>query len=89
MEPEILEFYKSRDFMKLGQAIQKEEWQTAAMIQRRMEMKIKTLQLEEFSTNIMNLRQCIMRKDVNGGKQVLALMVAKRVRALNGTADKY
>ena len=85
MESEILAFYKSLDFMKLGQAIQKENWQTAAMIQRRMETKIKELQLEEFSTNIMNLRQCIIRKDVHGGKQILALMIAKRVRVLNNS----
>ena len=85
MKPEILSFYKSLDFMKLGQAIQKENWQTAAMIQRRMEMKIKELDLQEFSTNIAGIRQCIIRKDVHGGKQILALMIAKRARVLNNS----
>ena len=83
MEQEVLEFYKSLDFMKLGQALQKENWQAAAMIQKRMESKIRALGLQEFSANIMNVRQCIIRKDARGGKQILALMIAKRVKVLN------
>ena len=83
MDDKKLEFYKSLDFMKLGQAINRGNWQIAAMTARRMEMNAKNAEITEFSQQFVGLRQCINRKDAIGAKQVLANMVAKRARFLN------
>ncbi len=83
MEDKKLEFYKSLDFMKLGQAINRGNWQVAAMTVRRMEMNAKSAEIAEFAQQFVGIRQCINRKDSIGAKQVLALMVAKRAKFLN------
>ena len=36
---EQIEFLKSLDFMRLGQALNREQWQSAAMTIRRLDMK--------------------------------------------------
>jgi hypothetical protein len=83
MDDKKLEFYKSLDFMKLGQAINRGNWQVAAMTIRRMEMNAKNAEITEFAQQFVGVRQCINRKDSIGAKQVLANMVAKRARFLN------
>ena len=83
MEDKKLEFYKSLDFMKLGQAINRGNWQVAAMTARRMEMNAKDAEITEFNQQFVGIRQCNNRKDSIGAKQVLALMVAKRAQFLN------
>ena len=87
VEKEILDFYKSLDFMKIGQAIQRKNWQAAAMIERRMEKQIRDLKIKELDSNIVGLRQCINRKDVQGAKQVLSIIIAKRVKVLNSRTE--
>ena len=77
------EFFKSLDFMKLGQAINRGQWQTAAMIERRMEKNAKDSGITELQQQFTGLRQCINRKNTNEAKQVLALLVNKRVKYLN------
>ena len=77
------EFYKSLDFMKLGQAINRGQWQTAAMIERRMEKNANEAGIIGMKQPFTGMRQCINRKNVNEAKQVLALMVNKRVKYLN------
>ncbi|MBQ4523749.1 MAG: NUDIX domain-containing protein [Lachnospiraceae bacterium] len=77
------EFFKSLDFMKLGQAINRGQWQTAAMIERRMEKNAKDSGITGLQQQFTLLRQCINRKNVNEAKQVLALLVSKRVKYLN------
>ena len=69
--------------MKLGQAINRGNWQVAAMTARRMEQNAKNAEITEFSQQLIGIKQCINRKDSIGAKQVLALMVAKRARFLN------
>lgn len=83
MEDKKIEFYKSLDFMKLGQAINRGNWQVAAMTARRMEMNAKNAEIIEFNQQLLGVKQCINRKDAIGAKQVLALMVAKRAKFLN------
>lgn len=83
MEDKKLEFLKSFDFMKLGQAINCGNWQVAAMTARRMEMNAKNAEITEFAQQFVGIRQCINRKDAVSAKQVLALMVAKRAKYLN------
>lgn len=79
-----LEFYKSLDFMRLGQAINRKQWQSAAMLIRRMEQKAKEAGVAEFERSFAGLRQCINRKDEREAKQILALVANKRAMYLNG-----
>ncbi|MBQ9991702.1 MAG: hypothetical protein IJP31_12330 [Lachnospiraceae bacterium] len=78
-----LEFYKSQDFMRLGQAISRKQWQSAAMIIRRMDTRAKEAGIAEFEKNFTGLRQCINRRDDREAKQILAMVVNKRAGYLN------
>ena len=83
MEDKKIEFYKSPDFMKLGQAINRGNWQVAAKTARHMEMNAKNAEITEFNQQLLGVKQCINRKDAIGAKQILAIMVAKRAKVLN------
>ena len=78
-----LQFLKSLDFMKLGQAINHGQWQSAAMIILRMDMNAKSAEFLDFERQFTGLRQCINRKNVYEAKQLLALVVNKRAQHLN------
>ena len=80
---EQIDFLKSLDFMKLGQAINRGQWQSAAMTIRRMDLKVKETGLEEFDRNFTGIRQCINRRDMQEAKQILAVVINKRARHLN------
>lgn len=88
MENKKLEFYKSLDFMKLGQAINRGNWQVAAMTARRMEQNAKNAEITEFNQQFIGIKQCINRKDAISAKQILAIMVAKRAKYLNARQEK-
>ena len=76
------EFIKSLDFMRLGQAINHEQWQSAAMIVRRMDNKTKELNITGFERQFTGIRQCINRKDKVQAKQILSIVVNKRVQLM-------
>lgn len=80
---EQIDFLKSLDFMKLGQAINRGQWQSAAMTIRRLDMKAKEVGMNEFERNFTGIRQCINRKDGNEAKQILALVINRRAKHLN------
>lgn len=80
---EQLKFLKSLDFMKLGQAINHEQWQSAAMIVRRLDACALDVGFADFERQFTGLRQCINRKNVYEAKQILALVVNKRAKYLN------
>ena len=80
---EQIEFLKSLDFMRLGQAINREQWQSATMIIRRMDMKVKEVGFDDFERNFTGIRQCINRKDGQEAKQILAVVINKRAKYLN------
>ena len=80
---EQIDFLKSLDFMKLGQAINREQWQSAAMTIRRMDMKAKEAGMTDFERNFTGIRQCINRKDGQEAKQILSVVVNKRAKHLN------
>ena len=75
-------YINSLDFMKLGQAINHEQWQAAAMIVRRMDMKAKEVGITGFERQFTGIRQCINRKDKAQAKQVLSIVVSKRVQII-------
>lgn len=80
---EQIKFLKSLDFMKLGQAINRGQWQSAAMTIRRLDMKAKEVGMQEFERNFTGIRQSINRKDGIEAKQILAVVVNKRAKHLN------
>lgn len=85
---EQIEFLKSLDFMKLGQAINREQWQSAAMTIRRMDMKAKEAGMTDFERNFTGIRQCINRKDGQEAKQILSVVVNKRAKHLNAISEE-
>lgn len=80
---EQIEFLKSLDFMKLGQAINRGQWQSAAMTIRRLDLKAKEVGMQDFERNFTGIRQSINRKDGTEAKQILAVVVNKRAKHLN------
>lgn len=79
---EQCQFIKSLDFMKLGQALNHEQWQSAAMIIRRMDNKAKEVEITGFERQFTGIRQCINRKDKVQAKQILSIVVNKRVQLM-------
>ena len=84
---EQIDFLKSLDFMRLGQAVNRGQWQSAAMTIRRLDMKAKEVGMDDFERNFTGIRQCINRKDMQEAKQILAVVVNKRARHLNSISD--
>ena len=83
-----MKFLKSLDFMKLGQAINRGQWQAAAMTVRRLDMQAKEAGMEDFVRNFTGIRQCINRKDGQEAKQILAVVINKRAKHLNSVSLK-
>ena len=85
---EQIDFLKSLDFMRLGQAINREQWQAAAMTIRRLDMKAKEAEMLDFERNFTGIRQCINRKDGNEAKQILAVAINRRAKYLNSIGQE-
>lgn len=81
---EQTDFLKSQDFMRLGQAINREQWQSAFMTIRRLDERAKAVGIHDFERNFTGIRQCINRKEKEEAKQILAIVVNKRAKYLNG-----
>ena len=85
---EQIDYLKSMDFMRLGQAINREQWQAAAMTIRRLDMKAKEIGMNDFERNFTGIRQCINRRDGNEAKQILAVVINKRAKYLNAISEQ-
>ncbi len=83
MEQQLENYIKSPNFMRIGQAINKGQWQSAAMISGRLSRQAKELGLDNFERNFTGLRQSINRKNTPDAKQNLAIIINKRVQLLN------
>lgn len=83
MKEAQLSFLHSYDFMKLGQAINHQNWQIAAMTVQRMQRNAQELEMDAFVRQLTNIRQCIMHKQARQAKDILAVMMAKRAQMLN------
>lgn len=82
MNEEILSFLKGMDFLRLGQNIQKQNWQAVMMGLRRMQKSCAELELKEFDRYFIQLRDAAAHRNVNVCKQIMAQIVAKRVQLL-------
>lgn len=77
------EFLKSQDFMRLGKSISSGQWQSVMMVISRMQDQARRAGILDFERGLSNIRQCALRKDVNGAKNALAVLVNKRVSLIN------
>lgn len=80
-------FLKGKDFLKVGQAVSKGNWQIAAMTVTRMISTAKELELGAFDRPLEGLKYSIMHRDMAGAKNALSVVIAKRV-ALYENLDK-
>lgn len=85
--PAQRDFLKSYDFMKLGQAINRQNWQIAAMTLQRMQQKAKELELTVFDRQFMNIRQCVIHRQEKQAKDILALVTARRAQMLKEAGE--
>ena len=76
------EFLKSKDFMKLGTAINNGSWQVAGMTAQRMQKNAKEAQIDDFDRQLVMIKKCIASRKKNEALNGLAVIVAKRVRML-------
>lgn len=78
-----VEFLKCMDFMRLGQAINHKQWQSASMIVRRLDDMAREAGINDFERAFTGIRQSINRKDIYEAKQIMAIVVNKRAKYLN------
>lgn len=81
-EQEWKDFLQSYDFMKVGQAINREQWEIAMMTVSRLERNSRKPGLEAMNRNLKELRNAILAKNTNTAKNLLALVIQKRVQML-------
>lgn len=77
---QLRQFISGYDFMRLGQAVQNGRWESAMMNIRRMSMQAQKLGLECFERQFTGLRQNIARKDMQETKNILSLVIVKRIQ---------
>ena len=80
---EVRGFLRSYDFMQLGQAINRKQWQAAGMKIQKMSAKAKKLGMTGWNNQLMGMRQNIARKNDSEALQILSLLITKRVKLLN------
>ena len=73
-------FINGYDFMRLGQAVNSNRWESAMMACRRMSMESEKLGLTCFERQFQGLRQNIARKSDGEVKNILSLMIRKRIQ---------
>ncbi len=79
-EEQLKKFINGYDFMKLGQAVNSGRFESAAMCVRRMSMEAEKLGLDCFQRSFTGLRQNIARKDGLEVKNILSLVIVKRIQ---------
>lgn len=79
-EEQLNKFINGYDFMRLGQAVNSGRFESAAMCARRMSMEAEKLGLECFQRSFTGLRQNIARKDGLEVKNILSLVIVRRIQ---------
>lgn len=80
---EVKAFLKSYDFMQLGHAVNRKQWQSAGMKIQKMSAKAKKLGMTGWQNLLMGIKQNIACKNEREALQILSLITAKRVKLLN------
>lgn len=76
-------FIHSYEFMQLGQAIHRKQWQVAGMKIQKMSAKAKKLGMIGWENQFTGIKQNIARKNEKEALQILSLLTTKRVKLLN------
>lgn len=76
---DVNDFLLSKNFMKLGQAIDHNNWQAAGMIAQRMQREAKEAEVGDFDRQLVMIKQCIALRKKTEALNTLAAMVSKRV----------
>ena len=79
-EEELRKFINGYDFMRLGQTVNHMRWESAMMSIRRMSIQAEKLGLDCFQRQFTGLRQNVARKDIQETKNILSLVVIKRIQ---------
>ena len=79
-DEELRKFITGYDFMRLGQTVNNMRWESAMMSIRRMSMQAEKLGLDCFHRQFTGLRQNVSRKDVQETKNILSLVIVKRIQ---------
>lgn len=79
-EEQLERFISGYDFMRLGQAVQSKRWESAMMSIRRMSMQAEKLGLDCFQRQFTGIRQNIARKDEQETKNILSMVIVKRIQ---------
>lgn len=80
---DVKAFIHSYEFMQLGQAVNRKQWQAAGMKIQKMSAKAKELGMTGWSSQFTGMKQNIARKNDREALQILSLMTTKRVKLLN------
>ena len=76
-------FVMSMDFMRLGQAISREQWQAASMKAVKMGRKAEELGMTGWEKQFTGIKQNVNRRNREEAQQILALLIAKRVKMIH------
>lgn len=76
------EFLRSKEFMKLGKAIESGNWQIAGMTAQRMQKMAKEACVTDFDRQLIMIKQCIAGRKKAEALNALAGIVSKRVQML-------
>ena len=80
---DVKTFIHSYEFMQLGQAVNRKQWQAAGMKIQKMSAKAKKLGMVGWENQFTGMKQNIARKNDREALQILSLMITKRVKLLN------
>jgi hypothetical protein len=75
-------FIKSYDFMRLGQAINHENWSGAGMTAQRMQKQAAELEMPDFERLFRNLKMAAAHREKKTALDILAQVTAKRVQLM-------
>ena len=80
---DVKAFIHSYEFIQLGQAINRKQWQAAGMKIQKMSAKAKKLGMTGWENQFTGMKQNIARKNDREALQILSLITTKRVKILN------
>lgn len=82
-DPEALRaFLEGYDFMKLGQAINRGQWNSAMMVLQRMDTLVQKLSIRCMIQPLKAVRLAVLGRNVKQAKQALAALIGKRVQLI-------
>lgn len=82
-QQKLKDFLYSKDFMKLGQAINHEHWEVAMMALRRLDLAARPLEIDFVTRNVPAIRHGITGRNRQQALDALARVTQRRVQLMN------